>query len=351
MPYTLSMPETFYPAHDIYLPSNNGAIKLIWTAACVSVVISFIAGVLILFGWIANTLGITFFDPSIVNLPIGVGIIAGCLSMIAFFQIKTNLSRPYSPMVIFGLCGSIVVILIGLMTLYNSLILRIITSVSPISISYITSFTFVFMGLSTLFAFIKIHHRFHYLQIFALIAISLNTYIFLNSLYRIFFSNLNITSGVTNSLIISTVLIIFCQASLLAKPSRGFFGLFTMNSLSSKLALRSLFYIIFAPPLLGGAVIMGQQLKFFDVNGTIPLLAISLTFMYIIITWLNAKFLYHLEQETYLMKEALRVNSISLELSAEDLTKKLDETEKSRKDVEDKFNNSLSLSDLVGDKD
>ena len=47
------------------------------------------------------------------------------------------------------------------------------------------------------------------------------------------------------------------------------------------------------------------------------------------------------------MKEALRVNNISLELSAKDLSAKLVELEQAKQAVADKLNHQQTLTDLV----
>lgn len=345
------MLATTYPTHNIYLPSNNGAIKKIIKIAYLSCAASLIIGTLMLFGGVITILGYSSLDVSIVNVPISLGIIIGSLSQLVLPHIEAKSSAPFLVGKMLSVMGSLILVLIGVLLLGNTLLPKLAIPFFPSSVGIVQGLTFILTGLSLFFGHLKITHRFHFVQAFALIVIFFNSYTLLVSLYSIFVPVYSLTNSTINSFVISLVMIIFSLQFLLAKPARGFCGLFTMDSLSSKLALRSLFYIILAPPILGGIVILTQRLKLFDSTAAIPLMAIVLIFLFIVIAWLNGKSLYHLEQESYLMREALRVNSISLELSAEDLTKQLADTEKSKKDAEDKFSNSLSLSDLVGDQD
>ena len=82
----------------------------------------------------------------------------------------------------------------------------------------------------------------------------------------------------------------------------------------------------------------------------IPLLVTLLTAFSIIMNWLNAKLLYKLELEKYLITEVLRVNNIDLEVHSKDLKTQIAELEKEKKDIKDSVDYRNRLKDIISDQ-
>jgi hypothetical protein len=205
---------------------------------------------------------------------------------------------------------------------------------------------FLLIGLSFVLNAIKIPHRYHYAQLLVLIALAISLFGFLEIIYQFIAPGTVIIDG-QNTFPATLLFFILCQSVILSKPDRGFIGLFTTDSLSSQLARLSLIYFAVLPPLLSILFLLFAKTGLFDPSGRLALLIVLLILMSVVITWINVKLLYPSEVEHYLMKEALRVNNISLELNAKDLSTKLIQLEQAEHVLKSKLNNQQTLTDLV----
>jgi len=202
---------------------------------------------------------------------------------------------------------------------------------------------FFFIGLSLIASIIKIPHRYHFMQIIALTLLLINLFTFLMNLYHFVSSETQFGSSFWESIIF----FILCQSILFIKPNRGFVGLFMTASRSSQLARMSLMYSLTLPLCLGFIFLIMEKMNFFSTEGRLAFLVIVAIFFSIVVTWMNVRLLYNSEVEHFMMKEALRINKISLELNANDLSSKVNQLEDAKKQISDKFNNQQTLVDIM----
>lgn len=193
---------------------------------------------------------------------------------------------------------------------------------------------------------VKLPHRHHFSHLFAFAGVMISSFFFFLDVY-IFFSEKLTLSSFYPEFSISLLLLLFSQTILFCKPDRGFLGMMTINTTSSKVALRFIFYFICIGPLLSLLVLLGEYGQIYSQETILPLLVILLTGTSIIMTWLNAKFLYKLELEKYLITEILRVNNVHLETSSDDLKTQIAKLELENKEITDKFDHRNRLKDII----
>ncbi len=326
-----------YPTENIHLPSHRLSIRVARRISVIGGIIIALSASIIFFGWLLKIdFLFTFFGNNLFNLPTVIAL-AGC-SLTIFFYNSTKKT---------------LLIFLSFINLGIGLVTVLIYFFHPLSFLAIASamnlragLIFVLLGYSLLISISRMHHRFHYSQLILFIALFLGLFGFLDSLYQLI-STGQFISGGENSLVGSMLFFILCQSFLLAKSNRGFLGLFTTDTNSSKLARFSLIYYAILPSTLGILFLIEEKIGFLSSNGRLAFLILTLMLISVIITWINIKVLYPSEVENYLTKEALRINNITLELDTKDLSSKMDEVEKSKKDLADKLNNRDTLFDYI----
>lgn len=313
------MTQVVYPASNINVPANTGAVTLIRRISDVSGVLSAGASfVLFLFGLIH------------------LFIFAGVISLALFLLIQ---KKKYSTIQISNVRKIISVVLLVLIVLFGAL--SILSSLS----NFYYGVALCVFGMTMMLLYTKLVHRHFFNQLILFFTILLVALTFYESVYAVI-TKQDLHTKV-NQLMISALFIISCQSLLLSKPDRGFLGMLTIDSPSSRLSLRFLIYLIVVPPVMSFALLTAGYMKLFDKELTIPLLIIFLNLMSLTVNWLNTKLLYKFERERYLIGEALRVNNIQLEIKSEDLNIRVNELQREKDDVTRKVNNSESLSEIV----
>ncbi len=313
------MTQVVYPASNINVPANTGAVTLIRRISDVSGVLSAGAAfVMFLFG--------------LIHLFIFAGVISSAL----FLLIQ---KKKYSTIQLSNVRKIISVVLLVLIILFG--VLSILSSQS----NFYYGVALCVFGITMILLYTKLVHRHFFSQLILFFTILLVALTFYESVYAVI-TKQDLHTKV-NQLMISALFIISCQSLLLSKPDRGFLGMLTIDSPSSRLSLRFLIYLIVVPPVMSFALLTAGYMKLFDKELTIPLLIIFLNLMSLTVNWLNTKLLYKFELERYLIGEALRVNNIELEIKSEDLNIKVNELQREKDDVTQKVNNSQSLSEIV----
>lgn len=312
------MPETYYPIEGIILPPNKNSVRLFHGIAVAGAVISSIIGIYI----------------ALSNLPLGLAILLGSITVF-IEKISKHLPKQW-------FLSRILSLIAGLGILFVSIYLFITNSFNPKNTVAITTFL---VGLALLANTTGFVHRHRFSQSLLVFGLFCNTFQLLDMLYRAMALN-NSLFFLTRQFTVTLCLILLGQSLLFAKPARGIMSLFTTDSPSSVLALRFLFYIIFVPPAFGLAILLGEAMGIFHAESRLAIAIGSLMVMSVIATWLNTKLLYRVEQERYIMKEALRVHNINLETSASDLSSKIHTLEEEKQAVTDKIRNQKHLQDI-----
>lgn len=205
---------------------------------------------------------------------------------------------------------------------------------------------FLLLGLSLLISITKIPHRYHFMQIIALLALSLSLFSFLELIYQ-YVSFTKTFPIIQNQLVTSFLFFLLAQSTILLKPGRGFMGLFLIDSQSSQLARISLFYFTLMPPLLGFLLIFGEKMNILDTHGRLALMVVGVTIVSIASTWINVRLLFPSEVEHFMMKDSLEKHNLSLELNATNLSTKIMELEEAKQEVTKKLNNQETLQDIM----
>ncbi len=308
---------------EVFLPSNTKAVAYLRLAALLS-------------GFITIGFSVVMLVLKVVDIYIVAACTTGSL-LICFHLVRKPGKSLTLPQKIIGLSSSSTIAIFGIMHISIN---------SQIDLYAITIFCLV---VSIFLLSVKIPHRHHFSNLLAFVATLLSAYNFFNATYSILLLNVGI-SAIHDQLAISILLLLFSQTILLCKPDRGFLGMMTTNTTSSKVSLRFFFYFILIGPLTSFCILLGLKFQFFSNAMVIPLLVTLLTAFSIIMNWLNAKFLYKLELEKYLITEILRVNNIDLEVHSKDLKTQIAELEKEKKDIKDSVDYRNRLKDIISDQ-
>jgi len=322
LPYTFSMTQVIYPASNIRIPTNTGGVVIIQRISDMSGAISAMMALALFLFWGMNVF-------------LFAGVISTCLFLL-FQKKRHNALQLSNARKILSVVILLFIILFGILSILSS------------PNNFYSGFALCVFGVSMILIFTKLIHRYHFSQLILFFTILLIALSFYKSVYVVISTQSLLTQ--TNSLILSALFIICCQALLLSKPDRGFLGMLTIDSPSSRLSLRFLVYLIVVPPVMSFSLLTAGYMKLFDKEMTIPLLAIFLNLMSLTVNWLNMKLLYKFERERYLIGEALRVNNIQLEIKSEDLNIRVNELQKEKDEVTSKVNNSQSLQEIVSSK-
>jgi hypothetical protein len=323
------MADLSYPAQNIHLPPHPPSLHAVQLVSHLGAGITLLAALLLIYDMLS---GSKLF-PMLSNMPTIIGFMASGLS-IFLYRISTK----------FQFLG-ILCMIIGLTTILNENIFAGTLAIASAG-TLKSGILFLIIGLSILSSILPIPHRYHFMQVIAFTAISISLFSLLESLYR-YISLGYLTGDVQYAIWSSLFFFILSQSIFWMKPGRGFVGIFMCDNLSSKLSRMSLIYFTTMPPLFGFFLILSERIHFLDSSGRLALLIVIVIIICIISTWINIRLLYPSAVEHFLMKEALRVNNISLEMNASDLTTKVDELEKAKQEVTRKFNNQQTLTDIM----
>jgi predicted membrane protein len=144
----------------------------------------------------------------------------------------------------------------------------------------------------------------------------------------------------------SAIFVLLCISILLRWPDRGFVGIFTTDSISSKFSLRLLFINLIVTFIIGIIILIGMKKETYSAFEVIAVLIISFMLLSSVFAWINLKLLYRYELERFIMKEELRVHNITVNLDTEDLTDKMVELEDKNKEIADKLSSRNRLMDI-----
>jgi len=225
-------------------------------------------------------------------------------------------------MIIFGLVGLIEMISVttlGFVFLVMAFIVDEKMSMIFGGLVFLTGLTAVFglvapvvggfftaMGISFAVSQSKVGHRFQLVQSIYLLLIVVSGVVVLGFAYKD--TGFNFMSAGVACLFGLTGIV-----GIVKWPNRGFMGIFCADTTSTKYALRILVLKI-------GLIFVSSLLILAGVKGMI-FFVVFLAFLSVFLAWFNIKLLYKFELEHFLMKEALRVNNISIQMSMEELEK------------------------------
>ncbi len=332
------------------MPENRELTKRLKKYSLIANVSLLVFCGVILLGWTLNIeiLKNFFIYPS----PVPFYTAAICmLSAISFFpqlSARKNVTLPFTYRLIPAISGG-AALLTGLVGLgsyitgggLGNILFSLIDNRTTILVA---GFIFFLVGLAALASRIDIAHRFHIVQLFALMIIVISAIPLLGYVYQLVspYRATNIMFLPANT---AVLFILLGHAMLLRWPNRGFMGMFTLDSLSSVFALRLLVINVLLSPVIGFIVLSGAGRILYTFNEVLALLVIALILIASGLTWLNIKLLYKFEVEYLLMKEALRVHNIDLKMSNADLAGRMEDLEKTT----EHYANSLKYQDKFRD--
>lgn len=323
------MPEISYPTQNIHLLPNRSSIRSAHTISFIGTLFVLLSAVVLL---ICRFFNFNFWDASLTNVPIIVGFITTSAAIL--------LSKKNTKFQLLGM----VPISLGLVTMLNTFLqISLLSILSAGALK--TGMLFVIIGLSLIISILKIPHRYHFMQIIIMAAVVISLFSFLEMLYH--FILLGTFSEGQAGPFGPLLFFILSQSIIFMKSDRGFIGLFNTDSRSSQLARMSIRYFIAMPPLLGLLLLLGENLHILNASSRLALLVVMVIVLSIALSWINVRSLYSSEVEHFLMREALRVNNISLELNATDLSTQITQLEKAKQDVAKKLENQQTLVDIM----
>jgi hypothetical protein len=323
------MKESSFPLSKIHLPENKivvGRLQKLSLLAAISVVI--IAAVMLLISsnlWLVIIAFILIAVASLVEIKLNI------------FSNTEKLSKfQRSFFLLVSVFCSGLVFLIGIIQIFNNSVAEgngvgIGLSLILISIAF---------GLVR----IKNTNRFYFINLLVLIVLTINSVAFLGNFYQIFSpAKLHLTYM---SFSFSAIFVLLCISILLRWPDRGFVGIFTTDSISSKFSLRLLFINLTVTFVMGIIILIGMKNESFSTFEVLAVLIILFMVLSSILAWINLKLLYRYELERFIMKEELRVHNITVNLNNEDLTGKMTELEGRNKEIADKLSSRSKLMDI-----
>jgi hypothetical protein len=332
-----------YPTQNIHLPPHKTAVR---TAEITSLTggALMLAVTLALFVdriFVLNMMGY-FLGETLINYPTIIALLA--CSFVLFLYKKDNKSRLAGlPLQLYIALLGIIVTAIGVFTVLDNV--QDVGLVQYASaVDFKAGIMLLLIGFAVITTTIHLPHRYHYMQAILSITILVSLFSFLASMYHLV-SNFSVAGQTT--VWASLLFLLLCTAFMLARPNRGFVGLFTTDTHMSQLSRILLVYFALMPPLFGLLFILMEKLGFFDFYSRLALIVALFIVSSVILTWISVRLLYHSEVEHYLLKEAMRVNNISLELNAYDLSSQVDKLEQAKKAVADKLNQQQTLKDVI----
>ena len=177
----------------------------------------------------------------------------------------------------------------------------------------VTGGCFLVFSLALLLSQTKMWHRFSLAQMLFFFVLIISGMSILEFMYRFFLAVKPTTGLVFVPFGTAIIFGLAGVAGLFKWPNRGFMAIFCADTLSTKYALRLL-------AVKTGLIFTSSFLMLAGTEGMI-IFVILLGVISAFLAWLNIKLLYKFDLEHFLMKEALRVNNISIQMSMEDLEK------------------------------
>ncbi len=350
-----------YSLSGIHLPENKNLISLLKKLSfIISFFILVISGV-IFFGWIVN---ISLFKSLFFNsqpIPF-VSVTAFALASTALLleemlgpiagpnKLSKKIQRLYFWASVF--CGATVT-LIGVMQMMGYFVSnnvgfdKILNNNLGEKQAFANTGVCIFLfGLSLLISHIKASHRFHAVHFFALNALVISSITILGYMYHLVFA---FQYSQIARLPLNTAIIVFFVSIALSLrwPARGFIGMFTTDSVSSKFSLSVLCLKVLLIYFLGIAVMVGSQMGIYNPYEALAIFAVLMTVLSLVMTWFNIKLLYKFELERFIMKEELRIHNIDLQLGNEELSDKMKRLKETNEEYSKKLDSRDKYEDVI----
>ncbi len=326
--------ETSYSLDGIHLPENRKLVQLLTRtslAICIAVILMAVIFALGFIPYSSHKI-----DP---------------FTLLAFIGLATSL-------IIVGLQKkinkSIIVRLLSLcrwicnvfvITVGGWYVLSYINQQGGDGVVLIVGLKLISLGTALSLSLVKTIHRFHLVQLLILIVLIFSSVTVLGHIYQFFF-HLN-THSIATPLIVGLLFFFLCLGAFLRWPTRGFVGLLTTDSLSAIFAIRMLVITIFSISIIGIFALGGVSLGIYSLFEAVAIFAVLLMVFITGLIWINTKLLYKSELKNFFLSEELRVHSISLGLSNEDLAEKMAQLEKTNMEYIDKLNSRNKYAEVV----
>jgi len=334
------MAESAYSLTGLHLLENRNLSHNLKKLSFAGSVVVLSASLVVLAGWIGNIAMLKSFffaAPPISLLTDILFIITSAVSLPQFSHTSSEQFKKWYSLTLL-LCG------IALMGITLARIFLYLTG--PLYTRSIIEFSFLFVGLALVISQTKIIHRFHIVQLLMMMVVVVSEIVILGFLYQ-FFS----TGTVTHILVIPINTSIFfaflCHAWLLKWPNRGFVGMFTTDTLTTKFSLRILVSEALLIPMIGLICLVIGQSSFYSPSEIVALVVIVMIVMIGVFSWLNVKLLYKYDMEYFLMKESLRINNITIKMTSEEMVGKMLELEKTKGEYANKLNYQDNFRDVA----
>ncbi len=205
------------------------------------------------------------------------------------------------------------------------------------AISFYSWISFLCVGAAISIPYLKIiAHRFHPAQLlafFTLVPNLMSTLGMINVDRQIFF--------------VSLIFTLESLAILLRWPGRGFMSVFTIESVSSKLAFKLLAGSLVLVPVIGCLAIVWGSLADRSVNEIAALITASVMAMMIILIWINIRAVKKTELNNLLFKEELVELNTDLKQNNASLANQMEELEKVKQELADRLNYQDKFRDIA----
>jgi len=325
------MAESAYSLTGLHLLENRNLSHTLKHLSLAGGIIVLCISLVVLFGWVFTIalLKSFFFAAPPISLVTDVLFVMTSAAILPQFHKKSteNFKKWYSFTLL--ACGILVM---------GATIIRLVLYLSgPLEATSLIDFSFLFVGLALVFSQTKIIHRFHIVQLLMMLVVIISEVVILGFFYQLFS-----TGTVIHLLVIpinTSILFLFlCHSILLKWPNRGFIGIFTTDTLTTKFSLRILVSEALIIPVIGLMCLVIGQSSFYSPSEIVALVVIIMIVLIGMFSWLNVKLLYKYDMEYFLMKEALRINNITIKMTSEEMVGKMLELEKAKGEYETKLN-------------
>ena len=310
-----------YSLAGIHLPDNKNLNSKLRVLSVVLAILIIILVLITFLGWKGSmSLGL-----AIAFLSAGVSLV----SEYQFFRLDSNLIQKrkiYSSISI--VCG-VIVLICGISQFANPIV----------------GMCLLLSGSWLILPHTKLLHIYHTVHFLIFVVLIVSSTILLRYAYGLIFP---LNSSFINMPVNSAILFfLLCASSALRWPARGFIGMFTTDTLSSMFALRLLIISVITTTILGFLSLLGVLLGIYNKHEAVAVFAMSQIALSTILAWLNAKLIYKLELERFLILEELKIHSIDLQMGNEELTVKMKGLDKTNKEYLDKLNNQEKFGDVI----
>jgi hypothetical protein len=196
---------------------------------------------------------------------------------------------------------------------------------------------FLMAGLAIMLPRTTIRHRFHAVQLLALLvmivgwtAVTAGIYRYIVQLPMIHFEYISL-----NLAILFTLL---GEAVLLRWPNRGWVGIFNSDTLASIMAFRLLIINALVVPVIALGGVIFSKITGWNVYETGIAVVMLQIVVLVLFTWLNVRVLYRFELEHLVFKEALNIHNAGLKFNYEQLEAKVTDLETAKQKYAENLN-------------